>query len=81
MEGLMLVLLFVGATVAAIALAMASGDRYSQRDAEAHAADYAGVIREAHGPLTAFLWASYAVIGVWTVAYLVMHWSEFAGWF
>jgi amino acid transporter len=78
MSNLAIVLLSVAALVVTTCLAMVSGKRYRQREAEAHATTYAGVIREAHGPLTALLYVSYAVIALWSIAYLVAHWHEFA---
>ena len=58
-------------------LILRSGHNYSVHDTESHAADYGNVIKEGHGGLTAFLWLSYAAMFIWTVIYLVQHWSEF----
>ena len=58
-------------------LILRSGIGYSVEDAESHSIDYGGVIKEGHGGLTAFLWVSYAVIFIWTIVYLIQHWSEF----
>jgi hypothetical protein len=55
-----------------------SGSRYSSADAEKHATDYAGVIREGHGPVTVFLWTIYIGLSAWMIVYLVLHWHEFA---
>ena len=44
-------------------------------DAEAH--EFAGVIKDGHGRITLFLWATYAGLIVWVVAYMVQHWYEF----
>jgi hypothetical protein len=60
-------------------LVLKSGKNYSVDDTEAHSTSYADVIKEGHGGLTIFLWVSFAVILVWTVIYLVQHWSEFPG--
>jgi hypothetical protein len=57
-------------------LALRGGHDYSVNDTQAHSVDYANVIREGHGGLTAFLWLSYAGILVWTLVYLWMHWDE-----
>ncbi len=54
-----------------------SGKGYSNDDADAHAEEYAGTIREAHGGLTAFLAISFAVIFGWTVFYYILNWSQF----
>jgi hypothetical protein len=59
-------------------MALRSGHGYSVSDTQAHASDYAGEIKEGHGGLTLFLWASFISIFVWTVVYLVQHASEFS---
>lgn len=69
---------FVIGFVVTVYLSMRSGSRYSVRDSVTHATDYASTIKEAHGPLTWFLWVSYIVILIWTVLYLWEHSSEFA---
>jgi hypothetical protein len=61
----------------AIWLGLRSGRNYSVHDTEAHASNYANVIKEGHGGLTAFLWVSFGAILVWTIVYLIQHWSEF----
>jgi hypothetical protein len=71
-------IIFILAFVVAVYLSMSSGSRYSMRDAASHASDYAGVIKEAHGPITVFLYVSYVVILLWTFIYLSQHWHEFA---
>jgi hypothetical protein len=81
MNTIWFVVIFIAASTIAVYLSLVSGSRYSQHDAEAHATDYAGEIREAHGTLTALLWVSYAAIAVWMVVYLVQHGREFAGMF
>lgn len=58
-------------------LAVRSGDKYSIEDANAHAEDFGGIIRESHGPLTTFLIVIYVIILVWTIAYFWVHWDEF----
>ena len=59
-------------------LVLRSGHGYSVHDTETHAADYANVIKEGHGGLTAFLWVSFILIFGWTIMYFVTHWGEFA---
>jgi hypothetical protein len=59
-------------------LALRSGHGYSVHDTEAHSTNYADVIKEGHGGLTLFLWVSFITIVVWTIVYLVQHWSEFS---
>jgi hypothetical protein len=71
-------IIIIFAIVIGIWLAVKSGDRYSIEDANAHAEDFGGIIAESHGPLTDFLYISYAVMIVWALVYLWQHWSEFA---
>lgn len=54
------------------------GSKYTVADSQAHAADFAGVIKEGHGEMTAFLWIIFSGIFIWTIVYFVMHWHEFA---
>ena len=54
------------------------GSKYSVSDTQAHSTDYAGAIKEGHGPMTSFLWLLFAAMFVWVIVYVVMHWSEFA---
>jgi hypothetical protein len=59
-------------------LALRSGHDYSVHDTQAHSTDYADVIKEGHGGMTAFLWFSYAAIIIWVIFYLWQHIDEFA---
>jgi hypothetical protein len=71
-------LLCIAAAVVLTVLLLRSGKGYSVRDAQSHAEDYAGVIKEGHGGITAFLWFLFLVILIWTVVYFVIHAGEFA---
>ena len=71
-------LAIVFAFLLTLILLLRSGRGYSVHDTEAHSTDYAGVIKEGHGGMTAFLWVFFAALLVWTIAYFVMHASEFA---
>lgn len=53
------------------------GDKYSVEDAEAHSEDFAGIVREGHGRMTAFLWVSFSMILIWTVYYFIANWQQF----
>jgi hypothetical protein len=68
----------IAAMAVLIILLLRSGKGYSVRDAESHAEDYAGEIKEGHGGLPAFLWLLFSVIAIWTVVYFIMHAGEFA---
>lgn len=59
-------------------LILRSGHGYSVHDTEAHATNYADVIKEGHGGLTLFLWLSFIAVIAWTIFYVVQHWSEFS---
>ncbi len=72
------VLAFVVCFVIVVWLVLRSGRNYSVNDTEAHSTNYADVIKEGHGGLTMFLWVSFALILIWTIVYLVQHWSEFS---
>jgi hypothetical protein len=71
-------LLSIAAVVVLAVLLLWSGKGYSVRDAQSHAEDYGGVIKEGHGGVTVFLWVLFAVILIWTVVYFGMHAGEFA---
>ena len=64
-----------------VGLYLKAGFGYSVQDTEAHAVNYAGVIREGHGGMTIFLWLLFAFMLVWTIVYFVQHAGEFAIWF
>lgn len=78
MNYLWLVLLWVASLTGGLALALRSGDAYSPHDAEEHATEFGGGMREAHGPVTAFLWLTYAVVLIFSVIYTIVHWSDFS---
>ena len=58
-------------------LIVTSSKEYPPEKVEAEAHDFAGVIRDGHGEITIFLWATYAGLIIWVVAYLIQHWHEF----
>jgi hypothetical protein len=61
-----------------LVLFLRSGHRYSVHDTEAHSTNFAGVIKEGHGGMTAFLWSLFTAFFIWTIAYFVIHASEFS---
>jgi hypothetical protein len=73
----LIVVTMVPAFVLLVALALRSGHDYSVEDTESHAVEYAGVIREGHGGMTAFLWVTCLAIFGWAIAYLIQHRHEF----
>jgi Ca2+/Na+ antiporter len=72
------VLAFAVCFVIVVWLVLRSGRNYTVNDTEAHSTNYADVIKEGHGGLTMFLWVSFVLILIWTIVYLVQHWSEFS---
>lgn len=58
-------------------LIVKSARQFPPEKVEETAHDFAGVIRDAHGPITYFLWATYVGLIVWAIAYLIQHGSEF----
>jgi hypothetical protein len=71
-------LLMVSVVTLLIYLATRSGRGYSVQDMEAHAERYAGIVEESRGGMTAFCWITIGAIFIWSVIYLVMHWSEYS---
>jgi hypothetical protein len=67
----------IAAVVVLIILLLRSGKGYSVRDAQSHAEDYAGEIKEGHGGLTAFLWLLFTSMLIWAIVYFVIHAHEF----
>ncbi len=59
-------------------LMVKSSDEFSVEETEKNADDFAGVIKDSHGPVTKWLWVAYIVIVIWAIAYLIQHSAEFA---
>ncbi len=77
-EALFWTLTLIFSFLVSLILLLRSGHSYSVQDTEAHSTNYAGVIKEGHGGMTAFLWVFYIFMFVWTIVYFVQHASEFA---
>jgi hypothetical protein len=58
-------------------LIVRSSNEYTQEDNERDADEFAGVIRDSHGPVTLWLWVTFSALTIWIVAYFVLHWAEF----
>jgi diacylglycerol kinase len=58
-------------------LMVKSSDEYTVEQTEEDSEDFAGEIRDSHGPVTRWLWVAYVVIFVWAIAYLIQHSAEF----
>ena len=77
MSTMSLALIVLASLAVLIYVAVRSGESYLHSDAHVHSTEYAGIIREGHGPLTAFLLVAYLVIFLWTAVYFVQHGKEF----
>ncbi|PWB53664.1 MAG: hypothetical protein C3F06_05990 [Candidatus Methanoperedenaceae archaeon] len=73
LPSLLLLTVLLGAVVVAVYLSLKSGDKYSVEDADRDAISFADIIREAEGPMTAFLIAAFIIIIIWAIAYLVLY--------
>lgn len=58
-------------------LAVRSSGEYSVEKTEEESEDFAGEIRDSHGPVTTWLWVVYVGLIVWAIAYLIQHSAEF----
>jgi hypothetical protein len=58
-------------------LMVRSSDDFTVEEMEENSDDFAGVIRDSHGPVTKWLWVAYIVMVIWAIAYLIQHISEF----
>jgi len=73
-----LALIIIAVFVFLAILLLRSGHGYSVKDTESHSENFAGVIKEGHGGLPAFLWVLYGTILIWSIIYFAIHWHEFA---
>jgi hypothetical protein len=55
-----------------------SSDEFSVEETEKNSDDFAGEIKDSHGPVTTWLWVAYIVMVIWAIAYLIQHSAEFA---
>jgi hypothetical protein len=58
-------------------LMVKSSEEFTVEETEKNSDDFAGVIKDSHGPVTTWLWVAYIVMVVWAIAYLIQHISEF----
>jgi hypothetical protein len=68
----------IAAGVILMWLMVRSSDEFTVEETEHNSDDFAGVIRDSHGPVTTWLWVAYIVIAIWAIAYLIQHSAEFA---
>ena len=70
-------LAIIAAAVILMWLMVKSSDEFTVEETEKNSDDFAGVIRDSHGPVVTWLWIAYAVMIIWAIAYLIQHMSEF----
>jgi hypothetical protein len=58
-------------------LMVKSSDEFTVEETKENSDDFAGVIRDSHGPITTWLWVAYLALVMWAIAYLLQHISEF----
>jgi hypothetical protein len=58
-------------------LMVKSSDEFTVKETEENSDDFAGVIKDSHGPITTWLWVAYIIMVIWAIAYLLQHISEF----
>jgi uncharacterized membrane protein len=58
-------------------LMVKSSDEFTVEETEKNSDEFAGVIKDSHGPIPTWLWVAYIVMMVWAIAYLIQHISEF----
>lgn len=73
LSSLFLLSALLAAVVIAVYLSLKSGDKYSVEDSERDAISFAGVVKEAQGPITTFLIVAFIVLIVWAIAYLFLY--------
>jgi hypothetical protein len=67
----------VAAGVILMYLMVRSSEEFTVEETIENSDDFAGEIRDSHGPVTKWLWVSYIVMVIWAIAYLIQHMSEF----
>ena len=73
LPSLILLSALLAAVVIAVYLSLKSGDKYSVEDSERDAISFAGVVKEAQGPITTFLILAFIVLIIWAIAYLFLY--------
>jgi len=73
LPSILLLSVILAAVVIAVYLSLKSGDKYSVEDSERDAISFAGVVKEAQGPITTFLILAFIVLIVWAIAYLFLY--------
>jgi hypothetical protein len=58
-------------------LMVKSSGEFTVEETEKNSDEFAGVIKDSHGPITTWLWVAYIAMVIWALAYLIQHISEF----
>lgn len=67
----------IAAGVLLMYLMVKSSDEFTIEETEKNSDDFAGVIKDSHGPIPTWLGVSYCALVIWALAYLIQHISEF----
>jgi hypothetical protein len=70
-------LAFIAAGSILMYLIVRSSGEFSVQETEKNADEFAGVVKDSHGPITTWLWVAYIVMIIWAIAYLIQHSAEF----
>ncbi|MCW4007041.1 MAG: hypothetical protein NWF04_10710 [Candidatus Bathyarchaeota archaeon] len=71
-------LIFVAAGSILMYLMVKSSKEFTVEETEKNSDDFAGVIRDSHGPVVTWLWVAYVAMVIGVIAYLIQHSAEFA---
>jgi hypothetical protein len=70
-------LVFIAGGSILMYLIVKSSDEFSVEETEKNADEFAGIVKDSHGPVTTWLWVVYVAMIIWAIAYLVQHAGEF----
>ena len=61
-----------------IYLIVKSSGEFTVEETEKNADEFAGMVKDSHGPVTTWLWVAYIALVIWAIAYIIQHAAEFA---
>ena len=59
-------------------LIVKSSGEFTVEETEKNADEFAGMVKDSHGPVTTWLWVAYIALVIWAIAYIIQHVAEFA---
>ena len=59
-------------------LIVKSSGEFTVEETEKNADEFAGMVKDSHGPVTTWLWVAYIALVIWAIAYIIQHAAEFA---